>query len=128
MSRSPEYCSTTNIAWCDNLIVPATNTDLERTGYILDAMGYYSQQLVTPAFIETTVLGKSLRDEDSAEMIELIYDTQVYDIALMFDWGGIANMLKGLANSESTNLASEYAKYESQIAAAMEKTMSEFDR
>ncbi len=124
----PEYCSTTNIAWCDNLIVPATNTDLERTGYILEAMGYYSQQLVTPAFIETTVLGKSLRDEDSAEMIELIYSTQVYDIALMFDWGGIANMLKGLANSESTNLASEYAKYESQIAAAMEKTMSEFGR
>lgn len=61
-------------------------------------------------------------------MIELIYSTQVYDIALMFDWGGIANMLKGLANSESTNLASEYAKYESQIAAAMEKTMSEFGR
>ena len=121
----PEYYSTTNIYWRDNLIVPVTNPDLERTGYILDCMGYYSQQLVTPAFIDSTVLNKSVRDEDSASMIELIYDTQVYDIALLFNWGDMNGMLANLATKNNTNLASEYAKIEPNIIAAMEKTMEE---
>jgi len=120
-----EYYSTTNTYWCDNVVVPVTNGDLDMTGYILDAMGYYSQQLVTPAFIDTTVFGKSVRDEDSANMIQLIYDTQVYDIARLFDWGGMSATVHTMCADNNTNLASEYAKIEPNITAAMEKTMSE---
>lgn len=58
-------------------------------------------------------------------MIELIYDTQVYDIALLFNWGDMNGMLANLATKNNTNLASEYAKIEPNIIAAMEKTMEE---
>ena len=117
------YCSTTGTWWRDNLVVPSTNGDLEMTGYVLDAMGYYSQQIVTPAFIDTTIRGKSIRDEDSGKMIELIYDTQVYDIALLFDWGKVGTFVNSMIKNSSTNLASEYAKIKDNITAAMEKTM-----
>ncbi len=119
------YHIATNDWWCDNLIVPATNRDLEMTGHVLEAMGYYSQQYVTKGFIDTTVLGKSVRDEDSAKMVELILDSQYYDIACLFDWGGIAPKLRTMFNDKDTNLASNYAAIESQIEAAMEKTMDE---
>jgi hypothetical protein len=120
-----EYYSVMSTWWSDNLVVPVTNQRLDMTGHILDAMGYYSQQLITPAFIDTTVLGKSVRDEDSAQMIRMIYDTQVYDIAILFDWGGIMTMLSNLVQESSINLASAYATNESAIKTAMQKTMDE---
>ena len=120
-----EYHSTTNTYWRDNVVVPVTNGDLEMTGHVIDAMGYYSQQLVTPAFIDTTVLGKSVRDDDSANMIQIIYDTMQYDIARLFDWGGIRDKLMKMFDAASTNFASEYAAIEPNIKAAMEKTMEE---
>ncbi|MGN1128059.1 MAG: hypothetical protein ACI4T6_03795 [Candidatus Flemingiibacterium sp.] len=83
----------------------------------------YSQQIVTPAFIYTTIRGKSIRDEDSGKIIELIYDTQVYDIALLFDWGKVGTFVDTMLKNSSANLASEYAKIKDNITAAMEKTM-----
>jgi len=120
-----EYYSTTNTYWRDNVVVPATNTDLDMTGHVLDTMGYYSQQLVTPAFIDTTVLGKSVRDDDSANMIEIIFDSMSYDVARLFDWGGINSMINTMYKNNNTGLASEYATIEPNIKAAMEKTMEE---
>ena len=119
------YYGATNTWWCDNLVVPTTNADLEMTGHVLEAMGYYSQQYVTPAFIETTVLGKSIRDDDSAKMVEMILDNQAYDIALLFNWGNISGMLSNMEKNTGLGLASEYAKIESTIKADMEKTMEE---
>ncbi len=119
------YYSTSNTSWEDYLIVPVTNQAFEMTGHVLDAMGYYSQQYVTPAFIETSVLGKSVRDDDSAKMVELIYDTHVYDVARIFGWGGINSMINTLVDNSSTALASEYAKIESAIMEAMKNTMNE---
>jgi hypothetical protein len=95
------------------------------TGNVLEAMGYYSQQYVTPAFIETTVLGKSIRDDDSAKMVEMILDNQAYDIALLFNWGNISGMISNMEKDTGLGLASEYAKIEPTIKAEMQKTMDE---
>lgn len=122
-AEQENYCSTTNTWWRDNMIVPATVRDLEMTGNVLEAMGYYSQQLVTPAFIDTTIQGKSVRDEESGEMVQLIFDTQVYDIALLFDWGNVGTFVDTMLNNSNANLASEYAAIKDSITAAMEKTM-----
>ncbi len=118
-----EYHGYSNGAWNDFLIVPSTNRDLERTGNVLEAMGYYSQQYITPAFIETTVLDKSIRDEKSAEMVSLILDSQVYDIARLFDWGGIEKMVTTLLNSTKTDVASSYESNKPKIEEAIKNTM-----
>ena len=117
------YVSFANTWWSDHLVIPATCGDPDRAGHVIDAMGYYAQQLIVPAFIDTTVLGKTVRDEDSANMINLIRDTQTFDIAYIFNWGGIQSMISGLANSNSTSFASEYASKESNIKSALESTV-----
>ncbi len=118
------YCGTSNTYYLDNVVIPPTNPDLEMTGYVLEAMGRYSQQEVTPAFIDTTVISKSIRDEDSAEMIRMIYDNQVYDIAIPFDWGGIVNTVNyTLAPVAGANFSSTYASIETAVQTALKTTM-----
>lgn len=120
-----EYISTMNTWFCDNVIIPATNADPGRTGHVLEAMGYYYQQYVTPAFIDTTVLGKSVRDEDSAKVIEMIYDTQSYDVGILFNWGGVVDKMISLGNASSAGFASVYASIEENVKTAMQQTLEE---
>jgi len=118
-----EYIGGTNNSWISFIVVPVTNGALDMTGIVLDAMGYYSQQYVTPAYIETTVLDKALRDEDSAEMLEIILASRTYDLAYYYNWGSISSVGSGLASSGSTDFASRYATSENAIKNALADTI-----
>ena len=67
--------------------MPSILAELDMIGHVIDAYGWQAQQYITPAFIDFTVLDKSIRDEDSAEMVELILDTQTFGMAYIFNWG-----------------------------------------
>lgn len=111
------YCTSMSMSWETFLCIPATNDRLEMTGHVVEALGYYSQQYVTSEFIDTTVRTKALRDEDSAEMLELILANKTYDAALIYNWGNIKSIMA------TENFASSYASSESQIKAEMQKTL-----
>ena len=118
-----EYYSFGNAAFADCLIVPGNCSDIEMTGNVIEAMGYYSQQYITPAFIDTTVMDKAVRDEDSAEIVQMVLKNRVYDIGFIFDWGKIRTVFGNMVNSSDPNFASNYASIENNIKAEMEKTM-----
>ena len=119
------YSSFSNTWFTDYVVIPATNTDLERTGALIDAMGYYSQQYVTPAFIDNVVMNKTVRDEESAQIIQDIIDNMQYDIALIFNWGGIQGTVTGMRNAVGQSYASVYDAQKNQILDAMNKTVEE---
>lgn len=118
-----DYITPMSMSWTTMLVIPATNSRLEETGVVLDCLGYYSQQMVTPEFIDTTIRHKSLRDEDSAEMLEIVLDKKVYDIAQIYNFGGIIDTVNKLATSNSTNFASVYQSVESAVKTQIEKTL-----
>lgn len=117
-----EYVSTASNRWSDHVVVPISNTKLDMTGHILDALGYYSQQHVTPAFIDTSVKTKAVRDEDSVKMIELVLDTQVFDVAMIYNWGLIESTIPNFVFREDTAFSTQYAKIEKQVLAELEAT------
>ena len=121
--KQDTYYGATNTWWCDNLVVPTTNADLEMTGNVLNSLGYHSQQIVTPAFIDQTVMDKALRDENSARMVELIFDTQSYDIAQYYNWGNVNTVVNSMTNSNIIAFASEYAKIEANIQTKLADTV-----
>lgn len=118
------YITATSNSWITFVCVPATVQDTDRIGYVLDALGYYSKQLVTPEFIDTTVRAKSLRDDDSAEMLEIILGNTVYDIAAVYNWGGLRTMVNNMGYNKDVNFASSYAAAEAKILSEMESTMN----
>ena len=119
------YVSFSNTWFNDYVIIPSTNTDLERTGEVIEAMCYYSQQYVVPAFIDNAVMNKTIRDDDSGEMIELVFDTMEYDIALIFNWGGIQGTVTGMKSKSGQSYASVYEASKAAILAAVDETTEE---
>jgi len=122
-----EYYGPVNYHWATFEVVPITNGRPDMTGHMMDALGYHSQQIVTPTYVEKTIQGKTLRDEESIEMLDLILDSRVYDLASIYDWGGISSMFNELGNSATKQFASTYAGKEKGAVSAIEKTITEIE-
>ena len=86
-----EYCNpaTSYSSGASSFSIPITNTDVERTGMILDVTAGYSGDIIIPALIDVALKSKFTRDEESAEMIELILKTKFFDIVMEYGWGRI---------------------------------------
>ncbi|MBE6611644.1 MAG: hypothetical protein E7632_04035 [Ruminococcaceae bacterium] len=123
--ESEEYTAPLSGFWDSWLMVPATNTELDKAGHICEALGYYGRELVTPAFIETAVTTKALRDDESAEMLEMVLGNLSCDAGIYFDWGYW--MLYRMVQNHNGNLASELAKNISAINASIESFTAALD-
>jgi len=121
------YYHTINWNWASAIAVPFNCIDFERTGYILDTMGALSPDTITAAVIDKNVTDKSVRDEDSAEMLELILHTKIIDPAFVFDWE-IGSVWRGpLITAKEPNVASELAKVEKKSNIKIKRFMKAMD-
>ena len=73
--------------------VPVTSVDPEMTGDILECMARVGQIILTPAYYEKTLMGKSVRDQESKPMVELIFATRNYDIGNIYNIGKMADTM-----------------------------------
>lgn len=69
--------------------VPFVLADAERTGTILDLLGYYSSKTTSPAYYVKTLTGEKVRDEESAFCLDIIFDNKFVDIGHYYQ---IANL------------------------------------
>ncbi|MBQ2707542.1 MAG: hypothetical protein IJF67_04700, partial [Clostridia bacterium] len=93
---------------------------------ILEAFAAKSMELVTPAFYDVTLTGKTIRDEDSAEMLEIIYGSKIYDIGYFFQWGDLTNIVLNSYNAKDINISSFYKAAESAASQGVEDALEVF--
>ncbi|MBQ7299125.1 MAG: hypothetical protein IJW77_04715 [Clostridia bacterium] len=108
------------------LLVPKDCRDLTRAGYVLDALGAESKNILTPAYYDQYLKSKGTRDNDSEEMLDIIFGSMTYDIGYLYNFGELGGMVLGMVNGYQTDLASRYAKYESKAVKAIEKMVTAF--
>jgi len=105
--------------------IPTTNTEPVHTANILQAMAYYSQQMVIPALYDITITNKALRDEDSLEMLELINRNRIYDLITIYNWGETLAIYNSIYRDRRNDLASKYEANLGKIETAMQKTIDD---
>ena len=108
------------------LVVPKDCRDLSRAGYVLDALGAESKNVLTPAYYDQYLKSKGTRDNDSEDMLDIIFGSMTYDIGYLYNFGELGGMVLGMVNAYQTDLASRYAKYESKAVKAIEKMVEAF--
>lgn len=92
-------------------VIPITNDRLEFVGAVLEYFNWASSETVIPAYYDTVLYGKVIRDEESREMLDIIFDSRVVDIGdttLCADIrdGIVYNMFKKQDNNLSSKLPS----------------------
>jgi hypothetical protein len=88
-----EYYSTVNPYTGIFLCVPVTNTDLDNTGMFLEAMAYEGYMNVRSAYYDTLLNGIIARDNESSQMLDILFANRRYDLGLILDMGDLRSFI-----------------------------------
>ena len=109
-----EYTTSVNVYRYPVFAIPTSNvTKLDATCYALEAMAYYGKQLVTEEYYDRTLTYKRFQDDDSREMLDLIFRNRSYDLGTIFNFnngGGDGSLYfyTKLIGQLSTDIVSTY--------------------
>lgn len=92
------------------ICVPESVQDLDRTGIVLELLAYKGKEYLTPAYYEKTLVGQYTRDEESADMLDLIFANLVYDMGMNYNVGGYKDQICGIVRS-GKSLTTIYETY-----------------
>lgn len=103
--------------------IPMGSMDLEKSGVIAEALACEGMYTVTDAYYDVTLKTKAARDEESSAMLDIIFETRVYDLGWYYQFGmyneAVMNMFR--LSQKETDFASMYAKAESKAQASVDK-------
>ncbi|MCL2159249.1 MAG: hypothetical protein FWH48_07580, partial [Oscillospiraceae bacterium] len=108
---------------CTMAYVPITNGDLEFTSIILEALAAESYRTVMPEYYNVVLTIKNTRDEESADMVDIIKNSRAYPLQLdTFNIMTIADF----AVDKTNNLSSMYEKKEAAGTTELEKIIDAY--
>ncbi|MBR5870387.1 MAG: extracellular solute-binding protein [Clostridia bacterium] len=119
------YRTMTSIWFTTSLSVPkvhgADNGDI---GTVLDALSYLSYVDVEPTFAETYLQNRHIRDEESAEMLNIITASKSYDPGFVFNWSSAITLPQSALDNGGDKLASTMEKARKSIEKSVAQTVT----
>lgn len=109
------------------LFVPASSLSEgekgKQLGTILDALGAYSKDYVTPAYYDKLLKRGGTYDEDSAEMLDIIFENRSFDLGSVFAyaWGNPVSLCVELREDFRSVAELQKAAIETAINESMAK-------
>ena len=92
--------------------IPGSVTNTDAVSTVLEYMSYLSYYDIYPIFYETVLSDRSMRDEQSVEMLEIIFRTRTFDPGhywLEYELHN-ANSFLTVFEDKTSNIASLWAK------------------
>lgn len=99
------YCQYADGACLNYAGIPIDSPAPDDTALLLEALSAESPETLTKAYYDICLTGKSIRDEESAEMLDIIFNNYTIDYADLFDfsfYGSLNNALRGELDVAST--------------------------
>ncbi|MCL1795026.1 MAG: extracellular solute-binding protein [Oscillospiraceae bacterium] len=121
------YYSTVSSWHSGFMCVPVAQEDISRTGALLEAMAAESMYTMRPAYYDIALKGKYIRDEESEEMLDLIFDSKIYDLGWLYQIGGYNEEIMNLYRNRKTDFISMYEKREEKAYKDIAKINEAFD-
>ena len=111
------YCGTGEVA---GLTIPICVSDPEFSAFIVEACAAEAKNTLTPAYYEVNLLGRDVRDDESEEMLDIIFDNILYDAGEAYDFGQMGTVLATLVQNRSADITSAFDAVRDQINAEIQ--------
>ena len=122
-----EYISSVSVRSTNSLCVPTTVNDFERTGIITDALAAESLYTLIPAYYDVQLKTKLARDDESSEMLDIIFAGRKFDLGLLYDWGGLTSKFEDAMQKNSADIVSSLEKIQDRVKTQIEKTITAYE-
>ncbi len=98
--------------------IPVDAENIEMCAVVLEAMSWESYYSVYPKFYETILLDRTAKEENSKRMLELIFQTRIYDPGQYWDTTTGLQHAQGLLRltaRESSDIMSVWKQFETKV-------------
>ena len=118
-----DYCSAMSVHTSSVLMIPNTIKADEDLGLVIQALAELSEEELTPEYYEKQLKFRDFKDEESSEMLDIIFDNRHYDLGAVF--GLSWNRVDTLYHPLDTNIKSRFEKNESILESLIESTIED---
>jgi ABC-type glycerol-3-phosphate transport system substrate-binding protein len=116
-----------NLNWAGTICAPLNISNPEKVGAVVEYLGAKSHEIVLPTYFDILLNGKLTRDDESREMLEIIYGDSIYDFGLNFSaFNDLLYVVPKLLQSKSVDLTSFYEKRADKIQQQYDKIYDAF--
>lgn len=105
------------------LMIPATPKADEDLGAVIQGLAELSEEKLTPEYYEKQLKFRDFKDEESSEMLDIIFNNRHYDLGTVF--GNSWNKVDELYQPLDTNIQSRFQQQEGTIKALIESTIDD---
>ena len=109
------------------MAIPKTNPDVERTGVIVDYMSAYSHEGVRDTYFNETLDFKYIQDEESQEMLDIIFKNGYFELADVYGWGDLSSKIKTSLYSGRADVVSRVERVSAKVDAEISETLVAFE-
>ena len=108
-STQTEYYSYSTNGQTAGIAIPACAKDPEFSAYMIDAYSAWAKNTLTKAYYEVNLRYRDLRNDESDEMLDIIFGNVVYDCGECYNFGEMASIFKDMAKNGSSDVVSAIA-------------------
>ena len=111
--------------WAHLWAIPSMTANEEYAERMLQIMAVYSslKDSTMHAYYDRTVYLNAAPDNGSRQVMDIIRQSIVYDIALLYDWGGLEKMLENLAKNNSNPYGPAVSGIQTNVLPKIEETV-----
>ena len=111
--------------WAHLWAIPSMTANEEYAERMLQIMAVYSslKDSTMHAYYDRTVYLNAAPDNGSRQVMDIVRQSIVYDIALLYDWGGLEKMLENLAKNNSNPYGPAVSGIKTNVLPKLEETI-----
>lgn len=111
--------------WAHLWTIPNMAENVEYAERMLQIMAVYSslKNSTMHAYYDRTIYLNAAHDNGSRQVMDLIRRSMVYDIALMYEWGGLERMLEEISYASTNPYGSAVSGIENRIQPMIDETV-----
>ena len=126
------YHSFVSTLYATSVAIPVSAEDSEMSSIIIQAMCEASTKTTKNAYFEVILKLRKIQDNESEAMLDKIFDGRVYDLGVIYNWGGTSNSIGTFMNtvafSGNQTFASTLQTITPTVEADLQKTLNTFGK
>lgn len=95
------FCATNNTVAC--AVIPFNCKDENLSAFAVEALSVEGKNFLTPVYYDVVLKERDTRDDESKEMLDIIFSNITYDIGHVFNFGNISTLITDLVSKAAPN-------------------------
>lgn len=91
------------------MVVPVGPKNYNDLSKAIETMAVLSSESVIPTYYDLVLKRKTIRDEESAQMLDIIFSNRIYDLSCFYEKIGLMHVFQSAVNERTNSFSSKYS-------------------